>query len=118
MTDKRRISVMTDKQKMTVQLWLGVGLAASGIILFAVSFCVPPLGVIDASVLAAVGEVFTFSGALIGIDYTYKYKHYRYIYERQPEYPYPHGNAYPQYDSEHVPMGETGEGDRENGRDS
>lgn len=113
MTGKRKISVMTDKQKMTVQLWLGVVLAASGIVLFAVSFCVPPLGVIDASVLAAVGEVFTFSGALIGIDYTYKYKHYRYIYERQPEYPYPHGNAYPQYDAEPVSVDETSEGDRE-----
>lgn len=113
MTGKRKISAMTDEQKMTVQLWLGVVLAASGIVLLAVSFCVPPLGVIDASVLAAVGEVFTFSGALIGIDYTYKYKRYRDIYERQPEYPYPHGHAHPQYDVEPVPMDETGEGDRE-----
>lgn len=113
MTGKRKISAMTDEQKMTVQLWLGVVLAASGIVLLAVSFCVPPLGVIDASVLAAVGEVFTFSGALIGIDYTYKYKRYRDIYERQPEYPYPHGNAYPQYNAEHLPVDETGEGDRE-----
>ena len=109
---------MTDEQKMTVQLWLGVVLAASGIILLAVSFCVPPLGVIDASVLAAVGEVFTFSGALIGIDYTYKYKRYRDIYERQPEYTYPHSHAYPQYDAEPVPMDEAGEGNRENGGDS
>lgn len=109
---------MTEEQKMTVQLWLGVVLAASGIILLAVSFCVPPLGVIDASVLAAVGEVFTFSGALIGIDYTYKYKRYRDIYERQPEYPYPHGNPYPQYDTESVPVAETGEGDREDNGDS
>ena len=38
------------------------------------SFSVPPLGIIDSSILAAVGEVFTFSGGLIGIDYTYKYK--------------------------------------------
>lgn len=118
MTDKRKISVMTDEQKMTVQLWLGVVLAVSGIALLAVSFCVPPLGVIDASVLAAVGEVFTFSGALIGIDYTYKYKRYRDIYERQPEHPYPHGHAHPQYDAEPVSMDETGEGNREDNRNS
>ena len=66
------------KQKMTIQLWLGVCLAVMGIILLWVSFFVPPLGIIDSSVLAAIGEVFTFSGALIGIDYTYKYK--RWIY--------------------------------------
>lgn len=113
MNGKRKISAMTDEQKMTVQLWLGVVLAASGIILLAVSFCVPPLGVIDASVLAAVGEVFTFSGALIGIDYTYKYKRYRDIYERQPEYPYPHSHVHPQYDVEPVSVAEAGEDGRE-----
>ena len=68
---------MTNKQKMNVQLWLGVGLALSGIILIFLSFIVPPLGIIHASVLAAIGEIFTFSGALIGIDYSYKYKHER-----------------------------------------
>lgn len=66
---------MTNKQKMNIQLWLGVALAISGVILIFLSFIVPPLGVIHASVLAAIGEIFTFSGALIGIDYSYKYKH-------------------------------------------
>ena len=37
-------------------------------------FIVPPLGIIDNSVLVAYGEVMTFSGGLIGIGYTYKYK--------------------------------------------
>ena len=61
-------------QKMTIQLWLGVCLAMMGILLLWVSFFVPPMGIIDASVLTAIGEIFTFSGALIGIDYTYKFK--------------------------------------------
>lgn len=105
--NKRKINILSDEQKMTVQLWLGVILAASGIILLAVSFCVPPLGVIDASVLAAVGEVFTFSGALIGIDYSYKYKQYKHRNERQ--YIDIGGTPYPQSDAEPVPDAETGE---------
>ena len=68
---------MTKKQKMNVQLWLGFVLAIFGMVLICVSFIVPPLGVIDASVLAAIGEIFTFSGALIGIDYHYKEKRYQ-----------------------------------------
>lgn len=59
---------------MTIQLWLGVCLVVVGVLLLWTSFFVHPLGIIDASVLAAVGEVFTFAGALIGIDYTYKFK--------------------------------------------
>lgn len=69
-------------QKMTIQLWLGVCLAAMGILLLWASFFVPPLGIIDASVLAAIGEVFTFSGALIGIDYSYKYKTIKYLKDK------------------------------------
>ena len=65
---------MTKKQKMNAQLWLGVFLAISGVVLIFLSFVVPPLGLIHASVLAAIGELFTFSGALIGVDYSYKFK--------------------------------------------
>lgn len=67
---------MTEKTKMTLQLWLGFILAIFGMVLIIASFVVPPMGVIDASVLAATGEIFTFSGALIGIDYHYKEKRY------------------------------------------
>lgn len=65
---------MKKQTKTNIQLILGFSLAIFGIILLVISFFVPPLGVIDASVLAAIGEVFTFSGALIGIDYHYKAK--------------------------------------------
>ena len=67
------------KEKMTIQLFLGCFLAIVGVVLLFISFFIPPTGVIDASVLAAIGEVFTFSGALIGIDYSYKYKSFKYI---------------------------------------
>lgn len=67
---------------MTIQLWLGVCLVIVGVGLLWTSFFIDPVGIIHSSVLAAVGEVFTFAGALIGIDYTYKYKVIRYMNSR------------------------------------
>ena len=46
---------------------LGAGLLIAG-------FIVPPVGIIDSSVLVAFGEIATFAGSLFGIDYHYKYK--------------------------------------------
>ena len=54
------------------QLRLAVLLTVSGIGLLVAGFTVPPLGVIDSSVLVAFGEVMTFAGALLGLDYKYK----------------------------------------------
>ncbi len=67
---------MKKQTKTNIQLILGFALAIFGMVLLIISFFVPPLGVIDASILTAIGEVFTFSGALIGIDYHYKAKHF------------------------------------------
>lgn len=55
------------------QLRLAVLLTVAGIGLLVAGFIVPPLGVIDSSVLVAYGEVMTFAGALLGLDYKYKY---------------------------------------------
>lgn len=49
---------------------VGSGLLISG-------FIVPPLGIIDSSVLVAFGETSTFVAALLGIDYNYKYQIYK-----------------------------------------
>ena len=46
---------------------LGAGLLIAG-------FIVPPVGIIDNSVLIAFGEIATFAGSLFGIDYHYRYK--------------------------------------------
>ena len=70
---------------MTIQLWLGVFLAVMGCILLWVGLFLPPNRKINTSVLTAMGEVFTFSGALIGIDYSYKYKSIKYIAEMDKE---------------------------------
>ena len=57
-----------------VQLILAVGLCVFGGTLLIAAFCCPPLGEIHHSVLIAFGEILTFSGSLIGIDYHYRYK--------------------------------------------
>ena len=45
-----------------------------GCALLACGFLCPPLAEIHPSVLTAFGEVLTFSGALIGMDYKYRSK--------------------------------------------
>lgn len=42
--------------------------------LITVAFVVPPRGVIDPTVLTAFGEILTFAGAVLGLDYSYKAK--------------------------------------------
>ena len=58
----------------TTQLILATSLCAFGGILLIAGFICPPLGEIHNSVLIAFGEILTFSGSLIGIDYKYRYK--------------------------------------------
>ena len=63
------------KRKLTIQLLCAVSMIIIGCALLIAGFIVPPLGVIDGSVLIAFGEILTFVGALFGIDYHYKCKH-------------------------------------------
>ena len=58
----------------TAQLILAVSLCVFGGLLLIAGFVAPPLGEIHPTVLIAFGEVLTFSGSLIGIDYHYRYK--------------------------------------------
>lgn len=53
---------------------MAYALVIFGAVLITIAFFVPPMGVIDPSVLAAFGEILTFVGSLIGIDYHYKAK--------------------------------------------
>lgn len=71
---------------MTIEFFFGFICALIGIGLLWTSLFIPPLGVIDASVLAAVGEVLTFSGALVGIDYSYRFKHFKIENGKQKDY--------------------------------
>ena len=45
-----------------------------GCMLLVAGFVAPPIGEIHHSLLIAFGELLTFSGSLIGIDYKYRYK--------------------------------------------
>lgn len=59
-----------------IQLYTAVGLVIVGVALIIGAFCVPPTGEIHPSILTAFGEILTFAGALMGIDYNYKFKRY------------------------------------------
>ncbi len=59
-------------KKRTAQLVSAIILIVVGCALLIAGFIVPPLGVIDSSVLVAFGEILTFVGALFGIDYHYR----------------------------------------------
>ena len=57
-----------------LQLILAVALCTFGCIMLVAGFVTPPMGEIHHSLLIAFGEILTFSGSLIGIDYHYRYK--------------------------------------------
>lgn len=57
-----------------IKLWLSVFLTVFGCCLLVAGFIVAPMGIIDNSVLVAVGEVFTFSGCILGVNYAYQSK--------------------------------------------
>jgi hypothetical protein len=58
----------------TIKLWLAVSLCIFGCLLLIAGFIVNPLGLIHQSVLIAFGEIMTFSGAILGINYMYQSK--------------------------------------------
>ena len=63
------------KNKPTyVQLALAVMMTIFGCVIITVSFFVDPKGEIHPTVLAAFGEILTFAGTVMGIDYKYKSK--------------------------------------------
>ena len=55
-----------------IKLWLAVGLCIFGCTLLVAGFIVSPIGIIHQSVLIAFGEVITFAGAILGINYAYQ----------------------------------------------
>ena len=57
-----------------LQLILAVAMCTFGCALLAAGLVTPPMGEIHHSLLIAYGEILTFSGSLIGIDYKYRYR--------------------------------------------
>lgn len=68
---------MLQKLKLNFRLAVATVLTVVGCGLLIAGFIVPPLGIIDSSVLVAFGETSTFVGAVLGIDYNYKYQIYK-----------------------------------------
>ena len=71
------------KRKLNLQLALGAFLVVVGVVLLFLGFYAPAVGEIANSVLVAYGEVSTFAGALIGVDYTYKFKMFKFEEEER-----------------------------------
>ena len=64
-----------NKKVELIKIYLAVGMCIFGCAMLVAGFAVAPLGVIHNSVLVGFGEVLTFAGALIGINYLYSSKH-------------------------------------------
>jgi hypothetical protein len=67
------------KSSLNLRLIVACFLVLLGSGLLIAGFTVPPLGIIDNSVLISFGEISTFAAAVLGIDYSYKYKVYKYL---------------------------------------
>lgn len=65
---------MKKQTNLNIRLAVAVILTIIGCGLLIAGFIVPPMGIIDSSVLVAFGESSTFVAAILGIDYNYKYK--------------------------------------------
>ena len=57
-----------------IQLITAAALALAGIALLFLGACFAPQGEIHETILVAFGEIATFAGSIIGIDYHYKRK--------------------------------------------
>lgn len=66
-----------EKKKLNIQLGLGIILTIAGLVLLFCGFYAVPVGEITNSVLVAFGEISTFAGALIGVDYSYKFRTFK-----------------------------------------
>ena len=79
-------------QRETSKIHLGVGLAIFGCVMILVGVIIPPAGVIDGSMLTAVGEIFSLSGACLSIfsfnrrDNAKLDSIYKYIERKREEY--------------------------------
>jgi len=60
--------------KLNIQLLTAAILSIGGLIMLYCGVFIDPQGQVHESLLVAFGEVATFSGALMGIDYVYKKK--------------------------------------------
>lgn len=63
------------KEHLNIQLITAAVLSIGGLVLLFCGMYIEPKGEIEETVLVAFGEVMTFSGSLMGIDYKYRSKY-------------------------------------------
>ena len=63
------------KEKLTIQLLTAAVLTFAGIGLLYLGALLAPQGEIHETILVAFGEIATFAGSILGIDYHYKQKY-------------------------------------------
>lgn len=73
------------ERRLTYQLVVASVLVVAGLTLLFLGFAFPPQGEIHDSVLIAYGEVSTFAGSLVGVDYHYRYRSWAKSRERTGE---------------------------------
>ena len=62
------------KDHLTIQLITAAILSIGGLVLLFCGVYIEPLGQIHESLLIGFGEVATFAGALMGVDYVYRHR--------------------------------------------
>ncbi len=62
------------KQRSRLQPVLATSMCVFGCAMLVAGLVLPPVGIIDSSVIVAFGEILTFAGAVLGIDYKYRNK--------------------------------------------
>lgn len=58
----------------TIKVLLAVASFLIGCVLVSIGLWMPPLGVVDNSLLIVLGELLTFAASVLGINYTYQFK--------------------------------------------
>ena len=62
------------KKVEIIKIWLAVGLTVFGCLLIVAGFFANPIGELHNSILIVVGEIFSFSGTIFGINMAYQSK--------------------------------------------
>lgn len=73
-SNDKRLTTNDQNMKLSIQLLTAALLSIGGLIMLFCGVFIDPQGQVHESLLVAFGEVATFSGALMGIDYVYKKK--------------------------------------------
>ncbi len=60
--------------KVTIQLILATMMCTAGVVIVVICIQIDPEGEVHESILVALGEILTFAGSVIGVDYHYRVK--------------------------------------------